>query len=450
MPIANAVQAIPSASAYWVALSGGLDSTVLLHALVQSLPKASIKALHVHHGLSANADRWQQHCQTLCDQLGVSLTSVPVQVENRGKGLEDAARRARYAVFEQYLQSGECLLTAHHGDDQVETLLLRLMRGSGPGGLGGMRPSRTLGRGGLHRPLLGLTRDQLEAYARHWQLRWVEDESNGDVRFDRNYLRHQVLPPLRQRWPELVSAWGQSARLCRESEQLLAELAGEDLERTVRLEVSHRPRLGPVLDLAALRALSDARRHNLLRYWVASQGEALPGRELLAQIDAQLMLGRADARAQVGWSGLSLQGFQGGLYLLRQKWLNNEGVGASESLYWDVSREAALALPDGGQLMRERAEAKPGSSLLRQDLPALELRWRQGGERAHPAQRRHSQRLKKLLLAYGLEPWWRDRVPLLYVGDELVAVADLWVCRGFEAPPGEPGYRLSWCPAASF
>ncbi len=460
MPLADALSKLPPAPCYWVALSGGLDSTVLLHALVtvqamlQTQPPASIRALHVHHGLSEHADHWLAACEALCADLGVPLESVGVKVEPRGRGLEDAAREARYRVFEQTLPAGHCLLTAHHGDDQAETLLLRLMRGSGPRGLAAMADSRALGRGCLHRPLLGVTRAQLEDYARVHHLQWVEDDSNTDERFDRNFLRAQVMPRLRQRWPGLARAWGESARLCAESEQLLGELAGEDLERAVASVVSSRPTLAPVLDITRLRELSPPRRHNLLRHWLRSQSLPVPGREHLKQIDQQLIGGREDSRARVQWEALELHRFRSGLYLLSSRWFDPGSDSRPRSgLAFTPDRGAALSLPDGGRLEAERAvgsAAGPGLPILRPGLGALTVRWREGGERCQPVGRAHSQALKKLLQEHDLEPWWRSQVPLVYRGDVLVAVGDLWVCQGFGAGGEEPGHRLIWRPPGSF
>lgn len=450
MSLTDALKELPPAPCYWVALSGGLDSTVLLHALVRTRPSASVKALHVNHGLSDHAGDWQASCDALCADLGVPLETVRVDVRRAGKGLEDAAREARYRVFEQTLPAGDCLLTAHHADDQAETLLLRLMRGSGPRGLAGMAETRVLGQGVLHRPFLGVTRAQLEDHAREWNLRWVDDDSNADQRFDRNFLRAEVMPRLRQRWPGLARAWGESARLCAESEQLLGELAGEDLERTVAREVSSRPTLGPVLDIRALVGLSRSRRHNLLRYWLHSQALPPPGRERLTQIDQQLIEGREDSRARVAWEGLELRRFRSGLYLLRSRWFES----MPQSRFDFVPEPGTnLTLPGGGRLDVERAvgpDEERGAPALRPGLGELQVRWREGGERCQPAGRDHSQTLKKLLQEHGLEPWWRSRLPLIYRGGTLVAVGDLWVCRGFAATGHESGYRLVWRPPGSF
>lgn len=449
MPLPDLSNGLPPAEHYWVALSGGLDSVVLLHALVRARPDLAVSAVHVHHGLSPKADDWLAFCELLCAQLGVSFHSQRVQVVSGGQGLEAAARVERYRVFEQCLAAGHCLLTAHHGDDQAETLLLRLMRGSGPRGLAAMATSRVLGQGLVHRPLLGVARAELEAYAQAHQLSWVEDDSNRDERFDRNFMRHRVLPVLRQRWPALVSACGDSAALCAESEALLAEMAEGDLARACLRDVSGRPRLGPVLSVSQLHGLSSPRRRNLLRHWLRGQQVPIPGRERLAQMEAQLIEGRDDSNACVVWEGLALRRHAGGLYLLRSAWLQTPPELPARTAI-DPRASGHYALASTGHLRVDAAVAEPGEQWLQPDLPDLHWRWRQGGERCRPADRAHSQTLKKLLSAYGLESWWRPVLPLIYSGADLVAVGDLWICHGFEAGPGQPGLRLRWAPPGSF
>ena len=436
---------LPPARRYWVALSGGLDSTVLLHALAQCNPPVPLEALHLHHGLSPHADQWQVRCEAFCARLGVPLTTRSLKVTAAGKGLEDAARQARYRAFDECLGEDELMLLAHHADDQVETLLLRLLRGSGPHGLAGMARQRALGLGRLYRPFLPLTRAHLKAYAEAHQLEWVEDESNAEHHFDRNYLRHQVVAPLRERWPTIASAWAQSAALCGESDALLQELARGDLRRVTCFQDSHGPSLGPVLDIEGLGAFTPARRHNLLRYWLQAQQLPPPGRELLNQLDSQFIGGREDAQARLAWAGLELRRFRRGLYLMRSQWLEHwPGSGwQPQTLVLEPGRHA---LPGGGELTLSWDSEARASQRLRPDLPPLILAWRRGGERCRPAGRAHSQKLKKLLQDWALEPWWRDSVPLLYSGEQLVAVGDLWVCAGFEAEGRQPGYRLSWNP----
>ncbi len=422
----------------WVALSGGLDSTVLLHALVALELPLALKALHVNHQISPNANTWEAHCLQLCEHLGVELVAEKVAVQSAGRGLEDAARAARYRVFHTHVQAGDCLCTAHHQDDQSETLLLRLLRGAGPRGLAAMARERPLGDARLLRPLLSVSRADLEAYARAQHLRWVEDESNGDTDYDRNYLRQTLIPLFRQRWPAFDRRLGLTARLCGESELLLEELAAMDLA-----VLDARPeRLGQSLSLPALMTLSRPRRHNVLRYWLRQQGMDVPEQQHLEQLETQLSDAREDGEVCIRWAGQSLRPYRQRMYALPA--LVDSENWPSQSFSLSDGESLQLPLPAGGCLALSFSPNLPTGGGLRSMTGVLRLDWRQGGERCQPEGRAHSQTLKKLLQEYGLEPWWRDRLPLLYCGDQLVAVGDLWVCKGFAADRGQPGYQLHW------
>lgn len=266
----QAMQPWRTAPAWRIAFSGGLDSSVLLHLLAdwarhEDLPPLS--AIHVHHGLQPAADAWPEYCAQFCARLDIPLEVVRVQVAP-GASLEQAARRVRYAAFAERLGSGEVLLGAQHRDDQAETLLLRLLRGAGVRGLAAMPASRPLGQGSLVRPLIDCSRAELQAYAQSHGLAWVEDPSNADERFSRNFLRRQVMPLLAERWPQMTASLARSASHLSEAQQLLDELAEMDL--LAARGVCALPWLPlPSLDLSAVTALSDARQRNLLRHWLA-------------------------------------------------------------------------------------------------------------------------------------------------------------------------------------
>ncbi|WP_237065977.1 tRNA lysidine(34) synthetase TilS [Microbulbifer guangxiensis] len=403
----------------WVALSGGLDSTVLLHLL--SADGEPVSAVHVHHGLSPNADDWAEHCAELTDSLGVPLLTKPVAVDASG-GVEAGARDARYRVFEQLLQPGDQLLLAHHGDDQVETFFLRLLRGAGPQGLSGMRSNRPLGQGQLLRPLLDVARRDLESYAREHELTWIEDESNLDVRFDRNYLRARVLPLLHERWP-LRQRIRRATQNLNESASLLRELADSDLQAC-----RHRAeRLGESIALDPFHTFSAGRRRNVLRGWTESLGGAWPNAQQLAELEQQLASAEADRLPAVPLGRLVARRFRDRLFLTPVL----PEVPEDFSVSWDGRHP--LLLPGEGCL-----GPLPG-------WPATEysVRFRRGGERARPLERQHSQTLKKLLQEYGLEPWLRERVPLIFEGERLLAVGDLFLCEGWgsEAPEALPDWR---------
>lgn len=393
---------------WYVALSGGLDSSVLLHQLVrlsrqQAIP--NLHAVHVHHGLQLAADAWPDHCQRFCDRFGVPLTVLHVQVQSAAS-LEQAARDARYQAFGDLLQPGEVLLTAQHRDDQAETLLFRLLRGAGVRGLAGMPRQRTLGQGTLLRPLLDQSRQQLESYAREQQLRVVEDPSNSDLNFDRNYLRHQVMPILRQRWPQAATTLARTGEHLREALQLLEEIARDDLRAASApsdfawLDV-------PSLSLAALRQLSPARQRNVLQAWLAERTR-LP-----------------DARHWQGWACL-----RDATADAAPSWVLADGElrRGAERIWW-LTGPWLQAVPPAeswrnpGRLLQL---ADNGTVRLTGPLPSgtLSVGYRQGGE-SLPLPGRGRRDLKRLLNESALPGFARARLPLLFVDGQLHAVANL-------------------------
>jgi tRNA(Ile)-lysidine synthase len=433
--LAQYLPTISENETWWIAFSGGLDSCVLLHALVALRLPVKLHALHVNHQISVNANAWQQHCHSVCEYLGVPFLAVKVSVENVGRGIEDAARNARYAVFEQHLEHGDYLLTAHHADDQTETLLLSLMRGAGPRGLAVMARSRSLAAGVLHRPLLSFPRSELEAYARHHQLVWVDDESNNDDRYSRNYLRNNVMPLLQQRWPDFQKKWQQTAEHCATTEKLTDDMAKQDLALADVKSES----LGISILLSFFTGLSLERRHNLLRFWLREQGLNAPTQQHLSQIEFQIMSARQDAKTQVDWGNVSLRLYRDRLYLLPLAALPNVEMFRSAIITFSPDIQSHLDLPNGDQLHFTKTSVSD-TPLLKPDLPNLQIRFRQGGERCRPAGRAHSQTLKRLLQDYAIAPWLRESLPLIYSHDDLVAVGDLWICEGYAVEEG--GYRL--------
>ncbi len=411
-----------TAPRWHIALSGGLDSTVLLHQLAtlartEVLPP--LHAIHVHHGLQAAADAWPLHCQRLCDALGVPLTVMPVQVTS-GASLEAAARSARYQAFEQALAAGDVLFTGQHRDDQAETLLFRLLRGAGVRGLAAMAGERPLGQGRLVRPLLQASRAELEAYAQVHQLDWVDDPSNTDTRFARNYLRHEIVPVITRRWPQAAQTFARAASHLAEAQGLLSELAADDLRAAAT--PSAFPWLPvPSLALAPLLALSEPRQRNALQHWLAGFTR-LP--------DTQHWAGWASLRdaapsATPVWvlgDGRLLRA-GGRLWWLNEVWrAEPQGV-----VDWPLVGEP-LELPGNGQV-RLCGLAPQGR---------VQVRYRQGGEVLQAAGRGHRD-LKRLLNETGLPPFVRGRLPLLFVDGQLTAVANLPAIGG-------NGVDLHWLP----
>ncbi len=419
----------PPAGRVLVGYSGGLDSRVLLHLAWRRYGAARVTAIHVHHGLSPNADHWARHCAATCAELGIACHIERVAAAVGAGGPEARARAARYAAFARLLEAGDLLLLAHHADDQAETLLYRLLRS---GVAGGMPATRPLGQGRLVRPLLQFPRAALRAYAECERLRWIEDESNAALHADRNYLRHRVLPDLTERWPDAVARLGRAAALGAAAARLQGELAGIDLATLdERAE-----RVGRSLDLGRLLALPAQRRDNLLRHWLPAPHAVEPGTAVLASLSRDLVGAAPDAEPLVAWTGGQWRRYRGRLYLLPAEWGMET---AADRGPWRWSPPAPLPLPDGAML---GARAAIGRGLRAGG--ELVVRYRSGGERVQPAGRPASNRLKNILQERGLEPWLRDRVPLLERGGRLVAVGDLFVCAGAAAGPGETGWLLTW------
>ncbi len=430
----NTLQALPGAPRYWVAFSGGLDSTVLLHLMASLRGElgAPLLALHVDHGLSEHSADWSHCCRELCDELGVSLTVERVVVNrNNGKGLEASARHARYEVFERLLGESEVLLSAHHRDDQAETVLLQLLRGGGVHGLAAMPLQRPLGNGVLMRPLLDTSRSELEAYAREQGLTWIDDPSNFDTTLERNYLRHTLLPQLEERRAGAHKVLARSAANFAESAQLLDELAEEDLQAVLGD--------GGVLSLAALRVLSPARCRNLLRYHCRQLHLPLPEAGQLQQVVEELLPAAEDAMPLVTWPGVEVRRYRDGVFFMPGlPTLPEEFL----AVHWDGTEAPQWPASLGSLQVKQGASVGVAVDKLRG--ARCELRLRQGGETLVLPGRQGHHDLKKLYQEAGVPPWERERRPLLYIGDELAQVAGLWTAEKFVANREEEGILLYW------
>lgn len=424
----------PQTGTLWVGCSGGLDSLLLLWAVARIHPQR-VQALHVHHGLQPAADAWADHLTALCSDWGLALTVERVQVES-GSNLEARARAARYQAFGRCLQPDDTLLLAHHRDDQLETLLLRLVRGAGLDGLAGMPASRPLGQGRLVRPWLQEARADLEQLAAALQLPWLEDPSNLSLQHDRNFLRHQVLPQMRQRWPGLEQSMSRS--------QSHLQSAAERLQRldATRLQTLQRP--DGSLDLDALQELETlAERQSVLRLWLHEQG---PGEVSQAQLEHLLfdvVAARVDAQGELALGSWRIRRYDGGLYAVPLL----PGPPA-EPLTLPGDPQAGYQLHHAGlgtlTLQMDTAGTVPGLDAARLGQCRLTVRARQGGERLRPAGRQGSRDLKRLLQELDIPPWLRPHLPLLFADDQLVAIADLVLDQQWLAPSGSPSLIPHW------
>jgi tRNA(Ile)-lysidine synthase len=434
-----------------VALSGGLDSVVLLASLAGDRRvrarksrgglrsrRTSLRAVHVHHGLHANADKWSEHCAALARKLGVPLTTLRVKVaRTRGSSREAAAREARYEALARALEPDEILLTAHHQDDQLETVLLQLMRGAGIAGLAAMPEVAPFARGLLVRPLLTRTRAELEEWARAQGLTWMEDDTNENEQLDRNYLRRRVLPLIRERWPSASRAVSRSARHAAEAQRLLDTLALADIERASN---------GRALSVQHLRSLSSDRRRNAVRYWIARAGHTLPDSTRLDEVTRTLLDARPDSNPTVVWNTSRIHRHAGYLHLegepdaplsttMRKRAASTPIEDAStpvEDKVWNWRARSTTSL-DGARGSLS-IESDPHGPIDLDTLPdTLIIRTRRGGERLRPKPRGRTRALKSLLQESHTPLAERATMPLVFANDHLIAVADRWLDHSIQA-----------------
>ena len=408
-----------------IGYSGGLDSHVLLHLLASHFHDLSLQAIYVDHQQSLHAKHWQAHTQAVCEQLGVAYQSVAIRGQQKaGESLEAFLREQRYAIFKQKICDDKtALMVAHHADDQAETVLLRLLRGAGPVGLAAMQPSQRFDKGWLLRPLLTLSKSELELYARQHQLQWVEDESNQDQRFDRNYVRQTVMPLLKQRWPGLHKTLPRTASLCQESQVLLEEVAVADGATNTN-----------PLNWQPLRSLSLPRQANALRSWLFGLGVLSPSQAQLKAFLHQLATAASDKVPALFLSLGVIRYYRSQLYYCQQK--TERPI---PSLLWDLREELIIG---NGRLTVKRVQGQ-GLSAAKISLP-LRVTSRAGGEVIQLGRSQCHQRLKNCWQQWGIPPWQRVSYPLLYQDATLVAVPGLAVGNEWAAAPDETGLVVEW------
>jgi tRNA(Ile)-lysidine synthase len=413
-----------------VAFSGGVDSTVLLAALARMRPAAPLRAVHVDHGLQPQSAGWRAHCAALAAELGVAFAGVRVSVpRDSGFGLEAAARDARYAAIAELMAPGEIVLTAHHGDDQLETLLLRLMRGTGVRGLRGVLEHAAFGTGRLARPLLAFTRAEIEAEARAWGLRWIEDPANADPHHDRSFLRRDGVPALVARWPAAARSARRVADQMTDAEAILDFVAERDAQGVA--DPSRVPR-------AALAALDPARQRNLLRHLLRRVGLGAPSAAKAEELRHALLDARAGAQTRILWPGGEGRVFREQLYLM-----GTLPPASAPDYSAPLDTRVGWSGPEGN--VRFEPAGRDAGLPVSWLEAGLELRFRTGGEDFRPLDRPHSHPLKRWLHDAAVVPWMRGRIPLLYRGSDLVAVGDLWLSHAVSAaPPAEQRWRVSW------
>lgn len=406
---------LPDTAQCCIALSGGLDSRVMLHLLAKAREVLNIKlrAVHVHHGLSPNATAWANFCQATCDSYEIPLEICKVKVTKlRQQSLEEQARIERYRVFRELLEKDEFLVTAHHQDDQAETLLLQLFRGCGPKGLAGMARTKKLGNGWLLRPLLEFPRSMLKDYAIVNKLQWLEDESNRNLAFDRNFLRHSILPMLQSRWPQLSANLTRAAKHCAQADSFIEYHIVQDFEGVYN-------RRNMTLQVSKLLELDAEIQNYVIRYWLQYLDLSLPSVKKLQALRKDLLLSRVDAAPLIHWKGVQVRRYQDQLYAMSPLLPHDPSI----IIPWNLQDDLELPSQLGILLLQDVIQ------MGFHHLPVpITIRFRQGGERCQLKNRKHSHSLKKLFQLWGVPPWLRERIPLLYAGDELKAIMGYEVC----------------------
>ena len=430
------LETLPGNKQFLVAYSGGLDSHVLLHLMVclREVSGYRIRAVHINHNIQRESPDWAGHCRDTCRALGVVLEVIDVDAGRPGKeSPESWARHKRYAAIENTMVEGDTLLTAHHRDDQLETLLLRLFRGAGVLGLASMRAVRPFAKGLHARPLLQNTRAQLSEYARHNNLNWVEDPSNADTRLDRNFVRREVVPVIKTRWPSVELPVTRAIQVFSETQELLDEVARQDLLNCIT-------RHPDIVEVGPLTQLSVPRQKNLVRYWSRTLNLPSPDSRSVSRIVSEAIPARHDSKAQVRWKGAELHRYGNYIQLTPPP----GDFDRSAVRVWDLKRPCRL---EYGELT---ALAGYGDGIKR-DINSrirVEVRYRSGGEKIRLPGRTCRHKLKKLFQETHTPPWLRERVPLIYVGDRLAVVAGFWTDADFIAAPEEPSWTISWHRAA--
>jgi tRNA(Ile)-lysidine synthase len=425
----DAARAVPTG--YCIALSGGLDSTVLLAALASSPALAPLRAIHVDHGLHPDAARWSEHGATLAARAGIGCEIVRVDARaGAGESPEAAARTARYAALAARLQPGEVLLTAHHADDQLETVLLQWLRGGGLRALSGMTPVAAFASGWHARPLLGFTRAELGDWAELQRLDWLEDPSNLDLRFDRNYLRLEVLPSLRRRWPAASRTVGRVASQAAEALALDDVAAGADLASVAE---------GRTVSLERLARLDHARQRRVLRAWLRALGLPMPAAATLEALRRDMREAADDRVPETRWPGGVVRRYRSRLY---GEFLPDPAAALLESAGATWRPGQTLDLGALGTLDL-RAADNGGLSRARLTEP-LVVATRPAGAVFRPAGSAHRRPLRKWLQERGVLPWRRASLPLVFAAGEIVAVGDFAYGGRLAAADGEEAWVIDW------
>lgn len=426
--------ALTSKRSFVVAYSGGVDSHVLLHAMAQwrtDEPQVQLRAIHVNHALSAMDDQWQIHCVAVCQALQIPLTTHTLTIPRHAqRSTEAIGRQLRYRALKELMQDGECVLTAHHQDDQVETFLLQALRGSGLLGLRSIASTQVFGRGALLRPLLNFTRAALLAYAQQHHLNWIEDDTNYLTTFRRNFLRQKIIPLLKTQWPSLTTTVSRTVTHCQQAHDLLA-IGSQELVTVLRHP------LRDTLQLSALTRLTVEQQSAVIRQWMMNKGVTMPSQIKLNHILSDVVHARRDAMPCVCWGEYIAQRYRDELYIERRLPEHD----AHTEFYWH-NLAHPLVLPAQLGVLTARRQYGAGIRLHASDT--VSVKFRVGGEKIQLQGHAFTHCLKKLLQTWGIPPWWRNRIPLIAVNGIIAQIGNTKKNAAFAVTdPQEDGWVIS-------
>ena len=415
---------------FLLAFSGGVDSVVLLDLLVNVLKESdALRIIHINHNLNEHSNDWAQFSSEICEKYDLPLICESVEPKRHGKGLEANARELRYQSFRDVIQDDEYLLTGHHQDDQMETLLYRIFRGTGIDGLMAIRREIKFGKGFLYRPMLNISREKIEEYAQLKNLKWIYDSSNDDSSYDRNFLRKDIIPSIKKRWPSVENKVSRLSVIAEQNQLLLNELATEDV--------------GPLknynhLDIETLSEKSYPRIINIFRFMIKKNNMSVPSMQVLNEGIKTLMHSKSKSPSMT-WNDNTIRRYKHRLYFLNSA-LNSPND-LSNEMSWDIKKTINL----GKNLGSIQARFLNGEGISLNRCPSnLAIKYRKGGEEIKPSGHKITKSLKNLFQENNVLPWVRDKIPLIYVDQELISVGDLWFNQDFKASANEDGFLITW------
>lgn len=429
--IRSVLTLLPDSKKVIIAYSGGVDSHVLMHAcssLQQEFSSLSFEAVYIDHGLHRDSDKWRVHCESTAKTLSMTFNSICVDAgDTNGDGPEQAARHARYGAFKRLVCEHTVLFTAQHQDDQAETVLLQLFRGCGIDGLAAMPLIADFSEGYIVRPFLDIDRAAIQSYAALHKLDWVEDPSNAEINYSRNYLRNVVIPSIKQRWPAFSTTSSRTARYCAEASDLLSSRLAEFID-SQRMDV---------LNLHNILKLGQANQRAIYRYWLRCNNIKMPSSKVLHELEKIVLEAATDKMPVLRWGGYEIRRFENSLYLLNG--LPNKAEG-----YLGCWAEDTCELPVGLGELSLKPVMGCGIAKGLWLSGVVTVKYRAGGETIKIAGRKGTKALKKLFNEQGVPPWVRERVPLIYIDGRLAAVGEYWLEAAFLAKNNEPAYQIEW------